>query len=135
MTEPELSSAERSLLKVLPLDGSGIGNKRAREILGWSDKRYWATRNALEDKGLVLRGPGKGGSTRRNLPEPTVEIVAVPVEPNGTIDIGAIASLIRREEDLYADLAAVIRTSWAEERREKLLSVEIIARQGGFDIG
>ena len=52
----------------LPADGSPIGNGSLREMLGWSQTRYFAARQKLLDSGRVLTGRGRGGSVRRAEP-------------------------------------------------------------------
>ena len=61
------ASADAALLwEITPEDGSGIGNQRARETLGWKDeKRYEAARALLLATGEIVLGRGRGGSIRR----------------------------------------------------------------------
>ncbi|MFZ1285445.1 MAG: class I SAM-dependent DNA methyltransferase [Candidatus Phosphoribacter sp.] len=59
------SSDAATLWEVLPEDGAGIGNQRARQELGWkSERRYEAARDVLLATGEIARGPGRGGSIR-----------------------------------------------------------------------
>lgn len=136
MVSPELSDDEAALYVAIPENGTTIGNKRAREVLGWPDELYWKVRNSLEDKGLVARGPGKGGTTRRVVAIAPVQVVSVPVEVDGNTDVLATAeAIIQREEELYEPLAAVITGDWAKDRRATPLAVEVTARQGRRSTG
>jgi hypothetical protein len=127
-----LIGQEAALYAVIPENGSTIGNKRAREVLGWSEEEYWKVRNSLEDKGLAARGPGKGGTTRRIVAAPSVDAPQVTVEAvdNATVIVLENGSAVRREEELYEPLAAVIKGDWAKDRRATPLAVEVTARQG-----
>ncbi len=60
--------ADRDLVDLLaqvPADGSGIGNQRLREKLGWEELRYLNARDALLAKGDLVKAQGRGGSVRR----------------------------------------------------------------------
>jgi hypothetical protein len=59
------SDDEDILLEHVPRDGSGVGNTRLMELLGWSPERYWRVRDALVDKSCLAVGRGRGGSVRR----------------------------------------------------------------------
>jgi len=127
----DLSSDESALYAIVPEDGSAIGNTRARNILGWSEEVYWPVRNKLEDKALVARGRGKGGTTRRIMPIATSEVVSVRVTADGREGLVAAAeATITREDSLYEPLAAVIGGPWSQDRRTNPFAIEIIARQG-----
>ena len=54
-----------SLLAQVPAGGEAIGNGRLRELLGWSEERYAAARDALVTQGMLAKGQGRGGSLRR----------------------------------------------------------------------
>jgi hypothetical protein len=43
-------------LQQLRPGGSTIGNRELRKQLAWDDERYFDARNALDDKGRILRG-------------------------------------------------------------------------------
>lgn len=133
-----LTKDEAALLAVVPEDGSTIGNARARDTLGWDEERYFPVRNALADKGIVIRGVGRGGSLRRVLAEVPAETVtvAVSVDEAANTTSNAIDALIRRREDeLYEPMATVLQGAWAKDRRWNLLDVEITARQGRRQTG
>lgn len=132
-----LTGDEAALLAVVPDDGSTISNARAREALGWGEERYFPVRNSLSDKGLVIRGVGRGGSLRRvpvELPEPVV--ARVSSEESASTAPETVEALIRRREDeLYEPMAMVLQGAWAKDRRWNLLDVEITARQGRRQTG
>lgn len=50
------------LLRLVPENGTKIGNKTARTKLGWNADKYFRVRNALVLDGKLVIGPGKGGS-------------------------------------------------------------------------
>lgn len=131
MTEQDLTPEEASLYEVVPRNGSTIGNHKARNQLGWEEEKYWAARDALVDRGMISRGVGRGGTVFR-VPEKSAEAevtVAVPLEdPQAAAH--AAAEAVQREDALYEPLASVLRSAWARDRRQNLLAVEIIARQG-----
>ena len=60
---PRPTDEERFLSRLLE-DGSGIGNKSLREWLGWDEDKYLRVRDRLIDKGLIVRGPGQGGTVK-----------------------------------------------------------------------
>ncbi|XXX76313.1 TIR domain-containing protein [Sorangium sp. So ce134] len=60
-----LSRREKKLLSLIPEDGSTINNRVLREQVGWADERYEQIRDQLVEKGLLVRGPGPGGTVRR----------------------------------------------------------------------
>ena len=66
MTAP-LSPQQSSLLALVPLDGSTIGNTSLREKLGWDEDAYATVRDALVDLGLLEKGKGRGGAVRRKI--------------------------------------------------------------------
>lgn len=65
MRNPSPLDDTNVLFAHLPADGSSIGNGSLREMLGWSETRYFAARQRLIDDGRVLTGKGRGGSVRR----------------------------------------------------------------------
>lgn len=135
---PALTKDEAALLAVVPQDGSTIGNARAREALGWDEERYFPVRNALADRGIVIRGVGRGGSLRRVPADVPTEMVTVTVPVDEAVNTtpDMVEALIRRREDeLYEPMATVLQGAWAKDRRWNLLDVEITARQGRRQTG
>lgn len=62
----EVSVDAAMLRELLPADGSGIGNQRARQALGWNgEQRYEAAKALLLATGEIVLGRGRGGSIRR----------------------------------------------------------------------
>jgi type I restriction enzyme M protein len=60
-----MASDRDALVSLVPVDGEAIGNGRLRELLGWSEDRYAAARDALVTQGVLAKGQGRGGSVRR----------------------------------------------------------------------
>jgi hypothetical protein len=64
-----LNEDGRRLYDAVPADGSKIASEVLRAALGWTaatdDRRYFATRNAVEDAGLIIRGEDRRGTVRR----------------------------------------------------------------------
>lgn len=75
---PDLTSDERSLLELLPVDGSNIGNVRARQTLGWDEVRYAQARSGLITKKVAIPGRGRGGSLARATQSNGASIAAEP---------------------------------------------------------
>lgn len=129
----DLSDDEQALLQHLPKNGNTAGNKAVQARLGWDDDQYWAVRDSLVDKNLIVRGRGRGGTVRILVREETKETVTVPVPigvdgtPGDTTDIEAV---VRREVELYEPMASVVRGAWARDRRANPLAVEVTALQG-----
>src|SRR5690349_6395568 len=126
-----LSHDETALLEALPTDGSSVSNPALRDYLRWSKDRYFTARDGLVDKGLVTRGPGRGGVVRRahSKPPSGEHVVAVVVEV-GAPDTEAIEAAITNEIGLYEPMRAVIEGDWARDHRQDLLAVEITALGG-----
>lgn len=61
----DLSSDERTLLALLPADGSTMGNGKARQTLGWDEARYEQAKAGLLAKQAAVAGRGRGGSLAR----------------------------------------------------------------------
>ncbi|WP_441290383.1 TIR domain-containing protein [Sorangium sp. KYC3313] len=72
-THAALSRQEKKFLSLIPEDGSTINNRVLREQLGWNDEKYEQVRDQLVERGLVVRGPGPGGTVRRADTEQTSE--------------------------------------------------------------
>jgi hypothetical protein len=135
----ELSDDEAALLQALPPSGKSRGNQAVRDELGWPPDRYFAARNALEERGLALRGAGRGGSIHRRIDVEVDEVVTVPIKrgstPDGESIFKAAEDILEKESDLYPALQEVIRRDWAQDRGVELLGVEVVARQGSRPTG
>jgi hypothetical protein len=128
---PPLVEDEAALFGALPADGSGVTNPALRQYLRWSQNRYFAARDGLVDKGLVLRGRGRGGVIRRsNATQPGGEHVVAVVVEGDPADKEMIEAAITNELGLYSPMRDVIERDWARERRQDLLAVEITALGG-----
>ncbi|MEH0819846.1 MULTISPECIES: hypothetical protein [unclassified Micromonospora] len=126
-----LSEDECTLYNALPVDGSSRSNPSLRQYLHWNRNRYFLARDGLVDKGLVLRGRGRGGVVRRAEPEAQghTHLVAVMVEGDAP-DVERIEAAITNELSLYPPMREVIERDWAQEHRQDLLAVEITALGG-----
>ncbi len=128
---PALLEDEAALFNALPVDGATRTNPSLRQYLRWSQDRYFAARDGLVDKGLVVRGPGRGGVIRRSQAAQTRggHVVAVVIEGDKA-DTEVIEAAITNELGLYAPMREVIERDWARERRQDLLAVEVTALGG-----
>ncbi|MDP5227174.1 MULTISPECIES: hypothetical protein [Arthrobacter] len=126
-----LTSDELQLLNVVPIDGSTIGNQRARETVGLGEDLYFTVRNGLIEKGLIVKGQGRGGTIRRVLEvvaEP--DAVVSPIADTATVVIETV-----REDALYEPILGVLRGAWTRDRQLLPLDFEITARQGRRSTG
>jgi hypothetical protein len=133
----DLTGDENALLQQVPKSGGTAGNRAIQRKLGWEDDRYWAVRDALVDKNLIVRGKGRGGTVRL-LTHETTETVTVPVAvavDDARETSQKIEAAVRREVELYEPMATVIRGDWSRDRRATPLAVEITALQGRRSTG
>ena len=102
---------EQALLAEVPTDGKTIGNIALIRKLGWAEDAYWPVRDALIDRGELVRGGGRGGSVYR---------VIADVEEDD-LDLGAVVPARRAglavEKDLYEPIRKVLKKSWAKDQR------------------
>lgn len=129
----DLTKRERDLLNMLPIDGDTVSNPAAQQRLGWSDSKYWEVRDILVDKGLILRGRGRGGTVRRVVEDESSKTISIPVD-SATNPV-AVEAVIRRELSLYEPMKVVIEHALARDRRSSPLAVEITALQGRRSTG
>jgi hypothetical protein len=129
---PPLTDDQRKLMNAVPPDGSSVSNPALRRFLRWNNDRYLTARGALLAKGLVIRGPGRGGVIRRTRPDAIGLAETVTAVGGGTQAGVSLQTAITDEKDLYEPMRAVIGRDWAKERGQELLAVEITAsRRGG----
>ena len=134
-TPATMEHDKKILMDSLPGDGKTVGNHALRKSLHWSAERYFAVRNALADEGLVVRGPGYGGTVRRASTEsPGGRTVSVVVT-HGVDAAATIEASIKSELALYEPMRAVIANEWAQDHRTEPLAVEVTALQGGKATG
>jgi hypothetical protein len=135
VTGATLEDDKRALLDTLPVDGRTIGNQALRRILRWRTDRYFAARNALADEGLVVRGPGYGGTIRRaftaSAGQRSVSVVVAP----GADAAATIEASIKNELALYEPMRTVIAHEWAFDHRTEPLAVEVTALAGSKATG
>jgi hypothetical protein len=81
----------------------------------------------LADEGLVVRGPGYGGTVRRATSQsPGERTVSVLVRP-GADAAATIEASIQNELALYEPMPTVIVNEWAQDHRAEPLAVEVTA--------
>ncbi|MGH3403499.1 MAG: hypothetical protein ACRDRJ_13530 [Streptosporangiaceae bacterium] len=113
------------LLALVPADGSAIGNTALMRSLGWSQHRYWYSRDSLLEAGTLTRAKGRGGAVRRVHPDDGATETLDEAEVVGE---AALASV--REVELYPPIKETLGTFWAKERQIEPLAVEVTAAQG-----
>jgi hypothetical protein len=107
--------SDQLIKKLRELNGSA-GNKTLRDELGWPEEEYWPIRDYLVNDGRLALGKGKGGSVKL--------LESQEVVPEGIV-----------ENDLYDDVASVLRNEWAKHNRFRECIVEVTAHQGKKDTG
>jgi hypothetical protein len=132
---PTLQSDKKTFLAALPADGKTVGNQGLRKSLRWSADRYFAARNALADEGLVVRGPGYGGTVRRASTQSRGERTVSVVVTDDADAAATIEASIKSELVLYGPMRTVIEKEWALDHRTEPLAVEVTALQGGKATG
>jgi len=129
-----LHGDQQTLFAALPADGTTISNPTLQGRLGWDSDRYFRSRDALVDMGLVVRGRGRGGVVRRVLTDSAVEERTVAVVVDAGADpastAAAVEAVVKNELVLYEPMRRVIATDWAKDHRRDPLAVEITALQG-----
>lgn len=110
--EPEdLTADELTLLRLVPVDGSSIGNGRLRRELDWREGKYWKNRDSLVEKGYLALGFGRGGSVYRlgdeevHEDEEAEEVEEVEETPFG---------YDQAEERLYAPILLMLKDNWQQ---------------------
>lgn len=89
MAKATVAEIRSAILKLLPKDGSSVGNKSLREQveerLGArvSEEAYFEARDALVDSGKLVKGQGRGGSVRRVVEDAGSLQLSAPVIPEG----------------------------------------------------
>ncbi|MDQ7907638.1 hypothetical protein RB614_24250 [Phytohabitans sp. ZYX-F-186] len=129
-----LHGDHQTLFAALAPDGTTTSNPTLQRRLGWDSDRYFRSRDALVDMGLVVRGRGRGGVVRRVLATTAVEERTVAV----VVDAGAdalttaatVEAVIKNELALYEPMRRVIAHDWAKDHRRDPLAVEVTALQG-----
>ena len=138
LTQQEVEALEAELLERVPEFGR-IGNKSLRSLLltseKWNQALYWEVRNNLIDRGLLLKGGGKGGSVRRPEPKGEVSLIQGDHIQGGAVD-GAFQPVDRTPEPaLYEHMAQVIREDWTKDYRLDSFMLEVTAHQGARSTG
>lgn len=60
-----MTTDQEEILKLVPEDGTPIGNKMLRDKLKWEDEKYWKIRDELIHDGVIRKSTGKGGAVAR----------------------------------------------------------------------
>lgn len=114
--DEDLTADEAALLRLVPKDGSSIGNGRLRRELDWREGKYWKVRDSLVEKGYLAVGFGRGGSVYRTSEEDVDGDDAdeeEEVEEDGhdeEVPFGYDSS----EEALYEPLLAMLKHNWQQ---------------------
>lgn len=130
---------EERFLSRLPEDGSGIGNNSLREWLGWDEDKYLRVRDRLIDKGLIVRGPGQGGSVK--LAPEEAEAAEVPENRRSARGRGRLSdeakflSLMPEDGSRVTNRNLREQLGWGEDKysriRDRLVASGAIARGPG----
>lgn len=138
LAQQDIEALEVKLLEKVPESGR-IGNKNLREQLlksaEWNVDVYWKVRNNLIDRGLLVKGGGKGGSVRR--PEPAGDVSPIQSDDtqSGTAEGGSLPTIRMSESSLYEPMAKVIREDWTKDYRLDSFFLEVTAHQGARSTG
>ena len=108
-------SDKEKFIKLVPEDGSTVGNFSLKKDLGWDDEKYWNIRDELISDGMISVGRGKGGSVYR---------LAVPVIEKEVTD------KYKREDSLYEPFLKVISTFFIKDKKIKNYICQKTANQG-----
>ncbi|MEJ0059880.1 MAG: hypothetical protein WDM79_10025 [Terricaulis sp.] len=102
-----------------------VGNTSLRNALNWDWDRYWATRNALYDEGLLEIGRGRGGSVRLSPGEVETQALG-QVEPDPEL---------RGETSTYNAIQQQLEKNWLRQEGFDEYVVDICAHQGRKQTG
>ncbi len=115
-----LKGDAKRFYKLIPSDGSFIGNTRLRNLAGLSTDDYWKLRKKLLKGGLIQTGKGRGGSVARTSPSKAEDDAAV--------------GLVKKEKDLYPPLKGWLVDNWGKEPKDSgdFFAAKITARPKGY---
>lgn len=119
MGRPKNEELQQQLLRLVPADGSTIGNKRLRETLGWTPETYQQVKKALVHSKTLQVGRGRGGTVSLVGAQPTTE-------KNGS---ERDSSMRKGELALYPKFLNALKL-WAADQGWTSHFVEQIAHQG-----
>lgn len=102
-----LSEQAQGLLKLIPADGSFVGNTSLRRKSGLGE-RYWDIRRELAEAELITLGRGRGGSVALQLSK-AAELPAMESESENVVD---------EEAKLYQPLKKLLDDEWGREAKE-----------------
>ncbi len=126
--QDEASRKEQHLLKHVNDSGGTIGNITLQRKLNWGDE-FWVVRDRLIDRGELEPGRGKGGSVR----------IVRHVSDTATRTAGEVAKATDAprvsEDSLYDNVASVLRSSWAKDKRYSDMLLQATAKQGKRSTG
>jgi len=86
-----------------------MSNPTLQRRLGWDSDRYFRSRDALVDLGLVVRGRGRGGVVRRVLAESAAEERTVAVVVEAGADAATTAATV--EAVIKNELLTIMRNT------------------------
>ena len=120
MTDKETKQLKKTLLTLVPVNGSAIGNvnlqakfKKAT-ALKIEPSTYWEIRNELIRDGELVKGRGKGGSVYR---------------PDNAIT-RKTNSPYKKESDLYDPFLKTLQNDWVRDSGITTSIIEKTAHQG-----
>ncbi len=109
-TPEELSANALEVLKLIPIDGSPVGNTFLRKRLGWPDDQYWDARKELLENKLIRTGKGRGGS---------VSLALAAGAPEVEEELEEIGELVENESDLYEPLKGWVESTYGHPVEEE----------------
>ena len=107
----DLTADELTMLRLVPDDGSSMGNGRLRRELDWKESKYWKIRDSLVEKGYLAVGFGRGGSVYR-LGDEDVEDEEEVEEEDREEDVPF--GYDNAEERLYAPILQMLKENWQQ---------------------
>lgn len=133
-----MNTDQQELLAKVPEDGTAVGNVTLKQELGWPEEKYWAVRDSLIAKDILLLGRGRGGSVRRAvtaIPEKAKEEPAkVATEPADGVTAEKVEER-KRESQLYGPAIAVLGSKWSRDLLLEQFFVQETAGQGRRETG
>ena len=124
-----IEQEHEEFLKLVPQDGSTIGNKTLREKLKWEEEKYWKIRDELIHEGLIRKALGKGGAVAR------VEIKPDAQLKENSILQQDIKDPFKDEKSLYKPFLNTIELKFTKDMGIKSFVCEDISAQGRKSTG
>lgn len=128
MDHDKVAQYRETLLKLIPADGTTVGNTNLRHKFqqtfkkdGITEDDYWEVRQLLLNEGLLERGRGKGGSVR---------LVSIDAKQPIDADAVPVDQPSSRELELYAPFAKSLDGGFAKEEGLEDHITQVTALQG-----